>query len=265
MPTSPCDWTLTGSICDPNWDSYSDSLKAQSVRFATYVMWAATGRQFDSCEMTVYPCGRDCAGDAWGYWWSDGAFVPYIFNGQWFNMVCGCDGFGCWACRPKGAAYLPGPVQSVVSVIIDGATIDPSEYRVWDQQWLTRLHPDPLPAGESYPHWPACQDYNAEQMKFQVTYIRGTPIPQVVLDAASILASEYAKACQGLECQLPSRVINVARDGVTVSLQDVDELLRSGLTGITSVDQIIVQVNPNRLRGRTRLYSPDVQVARVIT
>lgn len=264
MATSPCDWNLTGSICCTEWDSYSDALKAQSVRFASYVMWAATGRQFNSCEVTVYPCGRDCSGGewggAWGYWWSDGAFVPYIFAGQWYNAVCGCDGIGCYACRPKGAAYLPGPVQEVVSVIVDGTTIDPANYRVWDQQWLTRIHDD-----DGTEHWPACQDYNARDLKFEVTYIRGSAIPQVVLDAAGVVACEYAKACLGQDCQLPSRVINVARDGVTVSMQDVDQLLQFGLTGITAVDQIIVQVNPNRLRGRTRLYSPDVQVARMIT
>lgn len=261
MPAGPCDWNLTASICCADWADYSTALKEQSIRFATYTMWAATGRQFDSCELTVYPCGRDCYGDAWGFWWSDGVFVPYIFNGQWFNAVCGCDGIGCFACKPKGAAYLPGPVQEVVSVIVDGTTIDPSTYRVWDQQWLTRI----TDSNGDTDHWPICQDYNKQDLKFQVTYIRGTPIPQVVLDAAAILACEYAKACLGLECQLPSRVVNIAREGVTVTLQSIEELLRSGLTGVTAVDQIIVQVNPHRLRSRTRLYSPDVPVARVIT
>jgi hypothetical protein len=50
-----------------------------------------------------------------------------------------------------------------------------------------------------------------------------------------------------------------------VSLQDIDTLLRDGFTGITSVDSIIQALNPFRLKGRTRMYSPDVPVDRIIT
>lgn len=260
MATTPCDWEFTSSICCTDWDSYSDELKAQAIRYGTFVMWAATGRQFDSCTLTVYPCGRDGwdgGAGAWGYWWNDGVFVPYIWQGQWYNATC-CGGVGCYTCRPRCSALLPGPVLNVATVIVDGATIDPSEYRVWDQQWLTRI-------GDEC--WPACQNYNAEtaDLRFAVTYTRGTEVPQVALDAAATIACEYAKACLGQECQLPSRVVNIARQGVTVSLQDIDALLRDGFTGITTVDMVIRQLNPGLLKGRTRLYSPDIPVARVIT
>lgn len=259
MATTPCAWDVQASICCADWASYSDALKTQAIRYGTFVMWAATGRQFDACELTVYPCGRDGYGEggAWGYWWNDGVFIPYIWNGQWFNAVCGCGGIGCLSCRPRCAAYLPGPVLSVSEVIVDGETISEDEYRVYDQQWLTRV-------GE-HDCWPACQDYNAETLKFQVTYTRGTEVPQIVLDQAAVIACEYAKACLGQECALPSRVVNIARQGVTVSLQDIDALLRDGFTGITTVDQVIRQFNPGLLKGRTRLYSPDVPVARMIT
>lgn len=258
MATTPCDWEFTSSICCADWDSYDPALQEQAARWATFIMWAATGRQFDACELTVYPCGRDGwdgGAGAWGYWWNDGVFVPYIWQGQWYNAIC-CGGIGCYSCRPRCGALLPGPVLSVATVIVDGATIDPSEYRVYDQQWLTRLGNE---------CWPACQDYNNENLKFAVTYTRGTAVPAIVLDQAGVLACEYAKACLGLECQLPSRVVNIARQGVTVSLQSIDEVLENGFTGITSVDQVIAKINPGRLKGRTRLYSPDIPVARMIT
>jgi hypothetical protein len=266
--TSPCDWELEESICCPDWSTYSEALQAQAQRWATYIMWAATGRQFNACEITVYPCGRDTAGDMWwsnagGWWWDNGVYVPYIWQGQWYNAWCGCgSGPGCYSCKPKCAAYLPGPVAEVVSVEVDGAIIDPALYRVWDQKWLTRIWPDDDTENEC---WPMCQDYNAESPGFKVVYVRGTAIPQVVLDGAAVLACEYAKACLGAECLLPSRVVNVARQGVTVTLQSIDEILRDGFTGITSVDQIIAKVNPKRLNARTRLYSPDVQVDRMIS
>lgn len=254
-----CDWTLTESICCPTWGDYSAELQAQAIRFATLVMWSATGRQFGPCEMVVYPCGRDTAGDWFGnagYFWSDGVFVPYIWQGEWFNAACGCGLSNCWLCKPRCAVYLPGPVASVASVIIDGATIAAAAWRVLDEQWLVRTD------GEC---WPLCQDYNAVDLSFQVTYSRGITVPPVVLDAAGVVACEYAKACLGQECQLPSRVVNIARQGVTVSLQDIDTLLRDGFTGISTVDQVIRQINPNRLTSQTRLFSFDVPVARTVT
>jgi hypothetical protein len=46
---------------------------------------------------------------------------------------------------------------------------------------------------------------------------------------------------------------------------DVTELLRAGLTGIPEVDQVIRSLNPSGLKGRTRLYSPDLSTARQVT
>jgi hypothetical protein len=257
----PCAWTINTS-CVAEWATYSAELQANATAYATLVLWAATGRQYGECTLTVYPCGRDCSGDgAWGWWWDFGTWVPYIWQGQWFN-ACGCGTPGCHACKPKCAAYLPGPVSSIVQVTLNGEIMDPAEYRVYDQQWLTRL---PTSEEDGHPCWPRCQDYNDVQLAFEVIYNRGTPVPAALRLAAGTLAGEYAKACLGQECQLPSRVVNIARQGVTVNLTDIDTLLRDGFTGITSVDQIIAALNPHRLKGRTRLFSYDTQVARMIT
>lgn len=264
MTNGPCSWEL-GDGCAPGWDDYSPQLQADATAYATLVLWASTGRQFGECELTVYPCGRDYSGTgwgdgAWGWSWNEGTFVPYIWGGQWYNAACGCGLAGCFSCKPRCAAYLPGPVSSITKVTLDGVILDPSEYRVWDQQWLTRVGD----AGSQH-CWPPCQDFNAINPRFQVVYKRGTPVPLALMNAAKTLAGEYAKACLGQECQLPSRVVNIARQGVTVSLQDIDTLLRDGFTGITSVDSIIQALNPFRLKGRTRMYSPDVPVDRIIT
>jgi hypothetical protein len=263
----PCAWEL-GSGCSPDWDTYSTQLKADATAYATLVLWSATGRQFGLCPMTVYPCGRDYSGygwgdGAWGWSWYEGTFVPYIWGGQWFNAYCGCGLPSCFACKPRCAAYLPGPVASIVQVTLNGVVIDPSTYRVWDQQWLTRKSDTTTPAADVC--WPRCQSFNAISPAFEVIYLRGTPVPVALMSAAKTLAGEYAKACLGQDCQLPSRVVNIARQGVTVSLQDIDTLLRDGFTGIVTVDQVIHQLNPHSLKSRTRLYSPDVQNARVIT
>jgi hypothetical protein len=232
-------------------------LKAQATAYATLVLWAATGRQYGLCELTVRPCGRECTNCANGYYWYEGTWIPYIWNGQWFNCWCGSD-WGC-SCDPKCRVYLPGPVTEVSEVIVDGTTIDPSEYVVYDGRWLVRL--------DTSACWPYCGDFNVTSGTgfFQVTYTRGTAVPMALLNAAGTLACEYAKACLGEACRLPSRVVSVARQGVTVSMVDVDRLLETGLTGLTEVDQVIVSLNPYRLKGRTRLYSPDVPAVRMVT
>ena len=258
MTTAPCSWDLT-TVCCSTWDNYSTTLQNQATQYATLVMWAATGRQYGLCENVVRPCGRECDNCANGYYWSDGWWVPYIWNGNWFNG-CGCGfGQGCQNCKPNCVVYLPGPVASVSQVIVDGTIVDPSTYVVYDRRWLTRLSTDDC--------WPLQADFNVVSGTgfFEVTYLRGTPVPAAVLNAAGTLACEYAKACLGEACQLPSRVVSIARQGVSVSLVDIDLLLQRGLTGITSVDQVIAAVNPHGLRGRTRLYSPDIPAVRMVT
>jgi hypothetical protein len=255
---APCSWDLT-EVCCSTWADYSDTLKTQAQAYATLVLWAATGRQYGVCDLTVRPCGRECTNCANGYYWYEGTWIPYIWQGQWFNCWCGGDAWGWCTCDPKCRVYLPGPVDSITQVIVDGSIIDPSEYVVYDNRFLVRLNTTDC--------WPTCGNFNVTSGTgfFEVQYKRGTPVPVPLLNAAGTLACEYAKACLGEACRLPSRVVSVARQGVTVSMVDVDRLLESGLTGLTEVDQVIVSLNPYRLKGRTRLYSPDVPAVRIVT
>jgi hypothetical protein len=258
LAVAPCSWDLT-TVCCSTWNDYSDTIKTQATSYATLVLWAATGRQYGLCEQVVRPCGRECWNCPNGYYWSGGTWVPYIWNGTWFNG-CGCGfGSGCQTCRPDCVVYLPGPVASVSEVIVDGLTVDPAEYIVYDGRWLTRLSTTDC--------WPICGDFNVTSGTgfFQVTYTRGTAVPAPLLNAAGTLACEYAKACLGEACQLPSRVVSIARQGVSVNLVDVDKLLERNLTGITTVDQVIAALNPHGLKGRTRLYSPDIPAVRMVT
>lgn len=255
--TLPCAWPELNTGCCDDWSTFSPTLQLQATQYATLVLWAATGRRYGLCDLTVRPCGRECTGCSNGYYWSDGWWLPYIWNGQWFNCWCGAD-FGC-TCDPKCRVYLPGPVNAVTQVTVDSSIIDPSEYRVYDNRWLVRL--------DTTACWPRCADFNVVSGTgfFEVQYQRGNPVPPALLSAAGSLACEYAKACMGQACRLPGRVVSVARQGVTVSLVDVDKLLEKNLTGLIEVDQVIVSLNPHGLKGRTRLYSPDVPAVRMIT
>jgi len=83
--------------------------------------------------------------------------------------------------------------------------------------------------------------------------------------ATSSLACEYAKACVGAPCRLPSRVTSISRQGVTISMVDINDILKNGLTGLWELDQLIMLYNPQGLKGRTRFYSPDLQEPRQVT
>lgn len=260
----PCAWDLS-SVCCPDWDDYTSQVRAQATDYATLVLWSATGRQFGQCEITVRPCGRWCAeaGSA-GWWWDYGTWIPYIYNGLWYNCACGF-GDGCRTCRPHCQVYLPGPVTGISQVLLDGSVVDPATYRVDDQVWLVRTGDD----SNGQPNcWPYKQDYNkpvSANHTMQVTMTRGTAPPAALLNAAGVLACEYAKACVGAQCRLPGRVTSVTRQGVSVNMTDVDMLLRHQLTGIKEVDDVIIALNPGGLKGRTRFYSPESPVNRMTT
>lgn len=255
----PCLWTID-TTCVADWDTYSVAVQNAATAYATTVLWAATGRQFGLCEISVRPCGRyapNCP-SLWGYWWDVGSstWFPYIDDfGIWRNCSCGMDRCGC---RPKCEVWLPGPVDSVLEVIQDGVVVPPASYRVDNGRWLVRTD------GDCWPDY-ADLDVDSGTGFFEVTYLRGTPVPLALQVAAGTLAGEWAKGCSGGTCRLPSRVTTIARAGVTVSMVDVDSLLDRGLTGLTEVDQIITAYNPWGLKKRPRVWSNELTPPRITT
>lgn len=268
MAVGPCNWVINFNDCCDCWDTLDPAAQQRALNYATTVLWAATGKQYGDCPQTVRPCGRYCNGSTLGYFWNDGLFspwLPYIFNGQWRNCWCGCgsgSGPGCCSCEPSQQVYLPGPVASVTQVVQDGVVVDPSLWRVDDAKWLVRT------TGE----WPQCQNYNVDagvglfnENTLLVSYTRGEPVPDPLLDAAATLACEFAKACAGQQCRLPGRLSTVARQGVQLTFQNIDELISNMFTGIPEVDQIIKAYNPAGLPRPMRLFSPDLPQQREVT
>jgi hypothetical protein len=262
--TGPCAWpAAAGTCCSETWEAANPALQLQATEYANLVLWSATGRQFGECTVTVRPCGRMCRTCPQGWFYDGyGTWVPYVWNGVWFNCWCGDGGPGCQNCDPHCQVYLPGPVSAIVSVAVSGAVVPASEYFVLDQQFLVRSN--------TVACWPQCSNQNVQpgstgQNLMEVTYLRGKPVPVPLLGARDVLACEYIKACMGQACRLPGRISSLARQGVNISMVDVTELLRMGLTGIAEVDQVIRALNPSGLKGRTRFYSPDLPTPREVT
>lgn len=252
-PAGPCDWTIDTSCC-PDWGTYTNTVRDRATSWATYMLWVLTGRRFGTCSVTVRPCGTDCAYYGGGMAYpvtADGlgtVWGPYIRDGSWFN--CGCA--GACSCRPRCSVLLPGPVAAVTEVLVDGAVIPASNYRVDNRGILIGME------GQCFP---TCQDMNLAgdvTGTFEVTYLRGTPLPMAGSIAAGILACEFAKSCVGSACGLPQNVQSITRQGIEVQMIDPGQLTQNGLTGIHDVDLFIKAVNPNGLRSRPRVWSPDL-------
>lgn len=271
LPHLPCSWDVDTSCCD-DWDSYDPSLQQAAAEYGALMVWASTGRRFGACTRTVRPCRRDCedCGGAAGWYYSDGTFMPYLLNGVWRNCWCGT-GSGCMSCRPTCQIWLTPPVSGIVEVRFSGSgVVDPATYRVDDWQWLVRQGPAVSGSGVT-DCWPIHNDFNVpvtgslapvDDSAWEVTYLWGMPVPGILQRAAGELACEWAKNCLGQACRLPQRVTSISRQGVTVSLADVDQLLENGLTGLTTVDNVIRAFNPYRLVSRMKIASPDLPTIR---
>lgn len=254
----PCGWIIPDPICCEEWATLSPAIQSSARDYAALILWAATGRQFGLCTVTVRPCGmRPCADGSlefYGFDWSGGTWTPYIFNGSWYN--CGCPGKCC--CDPRCQVRLMGPVDSITEVLIGGIAVNPNTYRVDDDHWLVRTD------GEC---WPTCADLDTDDGDnvFTVTYARGTTPPPALLRAASTLACEWGKACAGGDCRLSNRVTSLARNGITVEMASPDEFLDDGLTGLWEVDSVIRALNPYSRKQRGRIYAPELRVPRQVT
>lgn len=266
-PSLPCSLTVDTACCT-DWASYSTELQTAAAEYGALLVWASTGRRFGLCTKTVRPCRRDCedCGSTFGYYWSDGTWMPYLMNGVWRNCYCG-SGAGCQTCRSSCQVWLEPPVNSIVSVYFSGSGIvDPTTYRVDDYQWLVRQGPAVSGSGDT-DCWPIMNNFNMpasgagepfDNSAWQVTYLQGVPFPRVLSQAAGELACEYAKMCLGQACRLPNRMTSLSRQGVTASMVSVEELLDNGLTGVPTVDNVIRAFNPYRLVSRMKIASPDL-------
>lgn len=276
----PCGWVpdlqfCAAGPCCPDVNGAGNEAVAQIASdTAVALLWALTGRQFGCCPVTVRPCKpqsckdlslsdiiffeadrRALGGSNMGVL----SYFPTLVDGAVFNIACGC-ARGCCKCRSDCEVLLPGPVCTITEVEVDGVVRDPSTYALFDHHKLVFLAD-----AEGETNCPPCQNYNlplGEVGTWSVTYTIGRPVPPGGEVAAGMLACEIGKMLIGQECALPARVQNVSRRGIDVAFADPFELADAGLTGIPFVDLFIRTWNPDRLKGRTIVWSPDLDIVR---
>lgn len=229
------------------------AITGSMVQAATEALWARSGRRFGLCEITLRPCRRSCDG-GWPFadqWWEFGTWPrPLLYQGSWFNIACGGCGSGC-SCTVLEEALLPAPVNSIVQVKLNGSVMVTGSYRLDDARLLVRTD------GGT---WPVCQDMAAadtEDNTWSVTALFGEAVPTLGQLAVGELACELVKACVGQPCALPPNATQVSRQGVTVDLQALSELLDSGMIGLRNSDLFISTFNPNKLMAAPQVYDID--------
>lgn len=256
-----CGWTLDDSCCSKLAAAFADESKqamAQAcVDQAGEVLYALSGRQFGACEVKARPCRQACC-DPCGRGGSGYRWTPILQGGQWTNVSCtGCKD-SC-SCTTVCEVLLPGPIQEVTQVMLDGVVVPADQYRVDNHSSLIRLGGD---------CWPTCQDMNLEPSEvgtWEVTYVKGRPLPVAGQLALAALACELCAACIGDKSCLPERVTTIVRQGLTMALLDPMEFLSQGRTGIYAVDLWLSTVNPKGRPRRAGIFSPDVAPPRVTT
>lgn len=250
MP-GPCSWTVDPTPLCATWAATSAAEKAYALEFATYVVWAATGRQYGLCPVTVRPCKAVQEPlylsfpvmASWGIWTDAGSSIADAVA----PVAC-CS--GACACGVQSLT-LPGPVGAITSVTINGAVLAPSAYRLVGSLLIRQ-------DGDA---WPTTQNLSApagDPDTWSVAYTRGKAVPPAVLGAAAVYACQVALSRTGGNCFLPQKVQSVTRQGTTIEFVDVTDYLDKGLTGVPEVDQVIRAINPYGLKARPRVLSPDL-------
>src|SRR5262245_6047742 len=251
--------------CCPTWDDYAPEVQEQASALAAETFWMLTGYRVGGCPVTIRPCRAGCGGArTWATFQvrspGGGQFAgvpggPHVVAGEWVNIGCGCTGQGC-GCTSVCEVILPGEASAVTLVLLDGEEVDPDDYRLDPPNRL-------VATGDQC--WPLCQDMAADNDAvgaFAVTYQPGPAWGVADMAAVGRLACEYAKGCTGQPCALPANVTAVSRQGVSLTLSP--GAFPNGNTGIREVDDRVARWNPHRLKVPSTVWSPDMNLGRVV-
>lgn len=237
-------WITVDSLEDP-----ASPFAQEAVESASYVLWLLSGRKYSGVATTTETYCQMGLNEAMLIWpnmlhAAQGMHIwPELRDGLITNRVGGCcSDCGC----PHMVRLRGGPVLSVQSVYHGEREVPLTEVAIFDYSYITS--PNKC--------WNTCDEV-------EVTYTFGASPPAMGKMAARELANQFVMAMtDDAECQLPQRITQVSRQGVSWTLLDPQDFLDKGLTGIYAVDLFLRVTNPDKKQLRARVFSPDLPRAK---
>jgi hypothetical protein len=194
-------------------DGLTEAQAVAGVALASYLLWNITDRRWNgACTDTMRP-GPDCC----------------------------CSPSGCCG---RHVALAGTPATAVTEVTIDGLVVPETVYQLVDGATVVWLEDQEFttPRG-SYRTWPSSNRLTRPadaEGTWTIAYEWGTPPPDVWAQAALDLGCNLALAGIGSSaCRLPKGTTSVNRQGITVQVDRVAQLVKDGLTGVASVDRLV--------------------------
>jgi len=229
----PCaDWTDIDAVKACGCPDADDADVQEAIEVASSVLYNWSRRRFPGvCSDVVRPCARTTDGWAFhGAWQSGAGWSSSAWNGSWGWCSCNTED-SCSCCGIPSVRLGGWPVASITEVLIDGAVLDPSAYRLDNDTSLVRIDGD---------SWPCCQDMLAattEPDTWSVAYTYGRAVDPGGVLSANLYACEIVKLCTGGDCRLPAKVQTITRQGMSAGFIDVDAIVQLGALGIPFIDQ----------------------------
>ncbi len=189
--------------------------------------------------------------------------IVYNLDERKYSGICTTTRNLCRACRTcyptwcscdqrNGIDLALTPVWGIISVVVDGVTLDPSEYAVTQRRYLSRI---------DNAAWPSSSDVR-DDAAFRVSWAHGRPVPLGGRRAAALFAAEIAKGCLALECAIPQRITSIVREGVTYPILDSLSMIKEGRTGVALTDLWIV-ADLKGAKMKPGMYSPGAYGSKV--
>jgi hypothetical protein len=245
----------TGGVCTP-WVAAADlagrpdlsdkhvdaGVITQAALDASNLLYALSGRQYaGTCTAVLRPYSNHAG--------VRGLTPELADRTALDSTTLAFNGGVCWA----GIRLGVYPIRSITQIKIDGAVVNPSQYRVDDSRWLVRR------SGQPWPVWQQLELDDTQVGTFSVSVSYGADPPPAGFSAASALGAEFAKSRAGLPNRLPVRLQTITRQGVSMTVVDPMSFLKDGFTGILEADLFIRAYNPAKQRRRPTVWSPDLE------
>jgi hypothetical protein len=189
--------------------------------------------------------------------------IVYNLDRRRYSGICSTTRSLCLSCRtcwPRWCSCAPAdaidlaltPVWGAWDVVVDGVTLSPSQYAISARRYLSRTD------GGSWPRGTDVRDASA----FSVTWAHGRPVPPGGRRAVALFAAEIAKGCLSMECEIPSRISSITREGVSYPVIDSLQMIAEGRTGVALTDLWIV-ADLKGAKVKPGIFSPGARSSKV--